>query len=178
MALLYYHLGKLIQAFVFSLRELIDTSFRKLRSAEAAFELLQSFKSIKSKGAIQRQMMSKLNDILQQFSREIETATQIFEIHRADPPLTRNQPPVAGAIKWSRSLFARLKHTMNKLLGMEADIRSEEAGRDVHDRYMSLARMVLAFEREKFGVWAESADNIAMQHLKQSILRREGKEGE
>ena len=29
-------------------RELIDTSFRKLRSAEGACELLQSFKSIKS----------------------------------------------------------------------------------------------------------------------------------
>lgn len=37
-------------------RELIDTSFRKLRSAEGACELLQSFKSIKSKGAIQKQV--------------------------------------------------------------------------------------------------------------------------
>lgn len=31
-------------------RELIDTSFRKLRSAEGACELLQNFKRIKSKG--------------------------------------------------------------------------------------------------------------------------------
>ncbi|GFH18109.1 uncharacterized protein HaLaN_14853, partial [Haematococcus lacustris] len=36
-------------------RELIDTSFRKLRSAEGACDLLQNFKSIKSKGAIQKQ---------------------------------------------------------------------------------------------------------------------------
>jgi len=47
-------------------RELIDTSFRKLRSAEGACELLQNFKHIKSKGAIQKQVINKFNDILEQ----------------------------------------------------------------------------------------------------------------
>lgn len=55
-------------------RELIDTSFRKLRSAEGAFELLSNFKSIESRGAIQQQMMNKLVDILEQFNREIGAA--------------------------------------------------------------------------------------------------------
>ena len=55
-------------------RELIDTSFRKLRSAEGAFELLASFRSIESRGAIQAQMMSKLADILEQFEREMLSA--------------------------------------------------------------------------------------------------------
>ncbi|GMH41526.1 hypothetical protein BSKO_09436 [Bryopsis sp. KO-2023] len=158
-------------------RELIDTSFRKLRSAEAAFELLQNFKSIKSKGAIQRQMMNKVNDILQQFSREIDLTAQIFEVHRDTPPLTRNQPPVAGAIKWSRSLFARVKQTMNKLMGVEADIRGEDSGREVHEKYMSFARAVMNFEKKKFSAWAETADGIAMQHLKQSILKKNPESG-
>ena len=52
---------------------------RKLRSAEAAFELLENFKSIKSQGAIRKQMMNKMNDILQQFSREIDATAAIFE---------------------------------------------------------------------------------------------------
>ena len=51
---------------------------RKLRSAEAAFELLENFKSIKSQGAIRKQMMNKMNDILQQFSREIDATAAIF----------------------------------------------------------------------------------------------------
>jgi dynein heavy chain len=136
-------------------RELIDTSFRKLRSAEGACELLQSFKSIKSKGAIQkqvccqgcrapsgercivcksqafadlcahtqhsclRQVMNKFNDILEQFAREIEQTTDIFERNKEAPPVTKNQPPVAGAIKWVRSLLERLKRTMAKLLSTE-----------------------------------------------------------
>jgi dynein heavy chain len=100
-------------------RELIDTSFRKLRSAEGACELLQSFKSIKSKGAIQKQVMNKFNDILEQFAREIEQTAEIFEKNKDAPPVTKNQPPVAGAIKWVRSLLERLKRTMAKLLSTE-----------------------------------------------------------
>jgi dynein heavy chain, axonemal len=63
-------------------RSLIDTSFRRLRSAEGAFELLQNFKKIESKGAIKEQMGSKLNDILDQFSREIDTVSANFAEHR------------------------------------------------------------------------------------------------
>ncbi len=77
-------------------RELIDTSFRKLRSAEGAFELLSNFKSIESRGAIQQQMMNKLVDILEQFHWEIGAAQEVFDRCRAQPPMTRNQPPVAG----------------------------------------------------------------------------------
>jgi dynein heavy chain len=136
-------------------RELIDTSFRKLRSAEGAFDLLQvrvhdgscmqaqdgqvdgsvdlqarpeglqhadpfclcsmgpaahpypcgwwllavqNFKSIKSRGAIQQQMMNKLVDTLEQFLREIIAAQEMFDRCKANPPLTRNQPPVAGGL--------------------------------------------------------------------------------
>lgn len=63
-------------------RDLINTSFRRLRSAEGAFELLQKFRQIKSKGAIKEQMESKLQDILKQFSREIDAVADIFEAGR------------------------------------------------------------------------------------------------
>ena len=96
-------------------RAFIDSSFKKLRNAEAAFELLQNFKSIKSEGAINKQMMDKFNDILEQFSREIDVTRDIFEANKATPPVTRNQPPVAGAINWSRSLFQRIRKTYNTL---------------------------------------------------------------
>lgn len=60
---------------------------RKLRSADAAFELLESFKSIQSRGAIRKQMMNKMNDILQQFRREIDSTTAIFHTLKVRPPL-------------------------------------------------------------------------------------------
>jgi dynein heavy chain, axonemal len=160
-----------------STRELIDTSFRKLRSAEGAFELLQNFKSIQSKGAIQKQMMNKLNDILEQFFREIEHTEEIFETHRATPPVTRNQPPVAGAIKWSRSLFARVKQTMAKLMTMEEVMMAEEIGQQVHAKYLALARSVMYFEKHWFSGWRDSINSIAMQHLKQPVFKKDASTG-
>lgn len=56
----------------------------------------QNFKSIKSRGAIQQQMMNKLVDTLEQFLREVIAAQEMFDRCKANPPLTRNQPPVAG----------------------------------------------------------------------------------
>jgi dynein heavy chain len=36
--------------------------------------------------------------------------------------VTKNQPPIAGAIKWARALLARLKQTMIKLHSTEEEI--------------------------------------------------------
>ncbi len=47
--------------------------------------------------------------------------------------MTRNQPPVAGAIKWSRSLFARVKQTMNKLAATEQEMMQDILGQQVGD---------------------------------------------
>ncbi len=58
--------------------------------------LLQNFKSIKSRGAIQQQMMNKLVDILEQFVRELAAAQDMFQRQQAAPPRTRDWPPVAG----------------------------------------------------------------------------------
>lgn len=58
---------------------------------------LQNFKSIKSRGAIQQQMMNKLVDTLEQFLREIIAAQEMFDRCKTNPLLTRNQPPVAGS---------------------------------------------------------------------------------
>lgn len=46
---------------------------RKLRSADAAFELLDSFSGIESRGTVAAAMLHKESDILAQFAREVRT---------------------------------------------------------------------------------------------------------
>eukprot|EP00898_Chlorokybus_atmophyticus_P006649 jgi/Chlat1/6986/Chrsp56S00523 len=154
-------------------RAFIDTSFKKLRSAEGAFELLQNFKQIKSEGAINRQMMDKFTDILEQLSREIDATRELFEQNISSPLSTRNQPPVAGAISWARSLFGRVRKTMNKIQTMGDALVKEEAGLEVMNKYTALAKSIMIFEKQWFSQWAEAADAMAMNHLKQPILRKE-----
>lgn len=52
-------------------KNFIDESFKSLRSAEAAFDMLLKFKHIRSREAVNRQMMMKFNDILAQYCKEV-----------------------------------------------------------------------------------------------------------
>lgn len=49
----------------------INESFKKLRSAEAAYDLFHKFKNIRSRKSINEEMMKRFNDILLQFSKEV-----------------------------------------------------------------------------------------------------------
>ena len=52
-------------------KHFIDESFKSLRSAEGAFAMLRNFKHIRSREAINSQMMKKFNDILLQYGKEV-----------------------------------------------------------------------------------------------------------
>ena len=49
----------------------------------------------------------------------------MFKAGEGNPPICKNQPPVAGAILWERSLFFRIKGTILKFQVMEGMLNSE-----------------------------------------------------
>ena len=92
--------------------------------------MLHNFKNIRSRDTINVTMMKKFNEILAQFEKEVESINQLFLQYKGNPPVAKNQPPVAGAISWSRSLFQRIKHTVLRFQTMKELIDSE-AGKAV-----------------------------------------------
>ena len=92
--------------------------------------MLHNFKNIRSRQSINTTMMQKFNEILVQFEKEVENINQLFLDQKDDPPISKNQPPVAGAIGWSRSLFQSIKHTVLRFQTMKELIDSE-AGKSV-----------------------------------------------
>ena len=52
-------------------KSFIDESFQSLRSAEGAFDMLQNFRHLRSREAINNQMMQKFKDILVQYGKEV-----------------------------------------------------------------------------------------------------------
>lgn len=50
---------------------IIDQSFKTLRSSAAAFDMLLKFKHIRSREAINNHLMRKFNDILAQYCKEV-----------------------------------------------------------------------------------------------------------
>jgi hypothetical protein len=46
---------------------------------------------------------------LLKFREEVDEIAHLFRRDKANPPIARDAPPVAGAIQWARSLFLRIK---------------------------------------------------------------------
>lgn len=108
----------------------INQSFKKLRSAEGAFDMLLRFKNIRSREAINSEMMKKFTDILTQYVREIDSIYEIFQKYKNDPPVYKNYPPASGAIAWARFLFKSMKNPMLKFLSIE-ELMNSEQGKEV-----------------------------------------------
>ncbi len=188
---------------------------RKLRSAQAAFELLDSFagSGVTARGAVAGAMLNKEADILAQFAHEvrwltsadahsdshsavntvnidlsrshrhlsvydiianvclastdsgsdiaaaipgaavqnitenhahvaqIDTTAAVYAQLSEDPPVTRSQPPVAGAIQWSRALFGRCKRTMKRAQALDATVLATDLGKAVRHAHVASSHL-------------------------------------
>ena len=159
------------------LKKFMDDSFTKLRSAEDTFNLLQKFRSIQENEQSGKLMDSKTLDILQQYDKELVHVQTLFKEHQERPPLCKNQPPLAGAINWSHSLFLRIRKTMAKFQQMD-ELFSTDKGKEVSKRFVTVSKDIRSYETRLFEEWKENVNTKAMNLLKQPIFRAEmdGKE--
>ncbi|KAJ1332384.1 hypothetical protein BSLG_008688 [Batrachochytrium salamandrivorans] len=140
-------------------KQFIDASFKKLRSAEGAFDLLQNIKNIKSRESINNQLMGKWYEILDQYTREVDIIEEIFKKHKENPPCAKNQPPIAGAIAWSHSLFTRIKKTIIRFQSLQEMLASEQ-GRSVTRKYLSVAKSMRDYEESTPNATAASTLSV------------------
>ncbi|XP_044296574.1 dynein axonemal heavy chain 10 isoform X1 [Varanus komodoensis] len=152
-------------------KSFIDESFKTLRSAEAAFDMLLNFKHIRSREAINKQMMMKFNDILVQYCKEVDIVNNIFTSNLNSPPLCKNHPPAAGAIYWARSLFYRIKHTIVRFQEVE-ELLSSEHGKEVKQKYLEVAKRMKEYEDMKYDQWRENTEEKLPILLKKTLLAK------
>jgi dynein heavy chain len=77
--------------------------------------LLRKFQIILQRENLKSDLDSKFNVIFQNNGLELEHVLQIYEKNKHAPSYTRNLPPVAGNINWSRHLLKRIKEPMKKI---------------------------------------------------------------
>ncbi|KAG2470484.1 DYH10 protein, partial [Polypterus senegalus] len=151
----------------------IDMSFKTLRSAEAAFDMLLKFKHIRSRQAINTQMMKKFNDILAQYMKEVDIINKLFEQNLNNPPLNKNQPPIAGAIAWERTLFHRIKHTIVRFLEMDEMLATDQ-GKAAKSKYLEVGKRMREYEEKQYEKWRDATEQVLPSYLMQSLLSKPG----
>jgi len=152
-------------------RFFIDASFRSLRSAQGAFDMLQNFQHIRTREAITTQLALKYDDVLDKFSQEMDTIQRLFSEQREQPPPAKNVPPTARSIRWAHALFLRMKATILKFQS-KPDLLKTERGSAVNLKYLQIGRAIRAYEQERHTEWRTRAEVLLPELLKQSILAR------
>lgn len=148
----------------------IDECFTVLINAENALEMLLKFKNIKTRAAIQQQLLRKFDMIMQQFSKEINIVENIYHRGKRHPPLLTYHPPMAGAIFWVRQLFHRLRRPV--LIFQEVrELKHNELKLLAFSQYFELSKQLKEFEKAKFNTWLEKALPIITAIMKKSVLR-------
>ena len=143
----------------------IDESFKTLRSAEGAFDMLLKFRHIRSRKAINERMMHKFHEILAQYCKEVENIDKLFESNKESPPIEKNHPPVAGAIYWEKNLFHRIKSVMIRLRTAE-DLMASEEGEFAKNKYLFTAKKMKNYETNLYEDWKAGVEKKLHKHLR------------
>lgn len=168
----------------------IKESFRKLRSAEGAFELVQNFQKIGADdtpdlngtatinnnnhpvagSSIKQQISNRYNDILEQYVHELEAIKLLFVANKEKPPLYKNYPPVAGSIAWARDLYQRAKRPILRFKNY-GGLLDDDFGDKVKLNYLEFARAVDNYVSDLFSDWELTVAVLAGERLKLPVLR-------
>jgi hypothetical protein len=116
-------------------------------------------------------MMDKFTNILEQYGREVERVASIFHQHRHNPPCSMQQPPIAGAILWARSLYHRIKKSIIRFQA-HGSLLTTEKGKEICKQYIAIAREITEYEERLFHDWEQSVRRTVEEKLKNFILRR------
>jgi len=97
--------------------------------------------------------------------------SELFMIHKDDPPIPKNMPPTAGKIAWARSIMNRIKGPIFKFKTKEGLLTKDE-GPEVTKKYITLSKQLdVEYEEKIFTAWNSKNTDYAISDLKENILK-------
>ena len=158
-----------------TLQEFVNNSFENMSSISHSLNLLHKFQRILQRETLKSDLDSKLNIIFLNYGLELEQVQQLYEKEKHDPPISRNLPPVAGNITWSRHLLKRIEEPIKKFETNQSLLAGRDAKRIIK-MYNKVARTLVAFEFLWYKAWVQSIDQ-AKTGLQATLIIRHPDDG-
>ncbi|XP_013370435.1 PREDICTED: dynein heavy chain 5, axonemal isoform X2 [Chinchilla lanigera] len=138
------------------LQKFMDISFEKIQDTNQALSMLKKFErlDIPNLG-----IDDKYRLILENYGADIDMISKLYMKQKHDPPLARDQPPIAGKILWARQLFHRIQQPMQLFQEHPTVLRTPEA-KPVIRSYNRVARVLLEFEVLYHRAWLQQIEGI------------------
>ncbi|TRY93886.1 hypothetical protein DNTS_016033 [Danionella cerebrum] len=155
------------------LKTFMDNTFEKIQSTERALNVLQKFERL---GIPDLGISEKYQKILQNFGRDIEVISRIYNKQKADPPIAPDLPPVAGKILWARQLYSRIQEPMDLFQQLPGVLSTPDA-KPIIRNYNRVAKVLLEFEVLYHRSWMTQTE-VVKAGLQASLLVKSPETGE
>nr|XP_031299189.1 dynein heavy chain 5, axonemal-like [Camelus dromedarius] len=138
------------------LQKFMDVTFEKIQNTNQALSMLKKFErlNIPDLG-----IDDKYRHILENYGADIDMISKLYTKQRCDPPLARDQPPIAGKILWARQLFHRIQQPMQLFQQHPTVLQTAEA-KPVIRSYNRVAKVLLEFEVLYHRAWLQQTEEI------------------
>ncbi|XP_052132221.1 dynein axonemal heavy chain 5, partial [Frankliniella occidentalis] len=130
---------------------IIEQNFASVWETPQGIRFLVRFEKVSTKIPLAR-MDEKYSRVLQYCEKEVEHILRLFRRQKDDPPLPRNFPPIAGRIKWSRSLNSHLEELVQ---GVSAHpvLKTLHATAELIRKYNHVSNTLNNYEAEMINAW-------------------------
>ncbi|KAM9098289.1 dynein axonemal heavy chain 5 [Sarcophilus harrisii] len=155
------------------LQVFMDITFENIQNTERGLMMLKKFErlNIPNLG-----IDEKYQTVLDNYGADIEMISKLYTKQKNDPPLARDQPPIAGKILWARHLFHRIQQPMQKFQQHPNVLTTAKAKHIVH-KYNKIAKILLEFEILYHSAWLQQTE-LTKIGLGASLLVRAPETGE
>uniref|UniRef100_H0X0M1 Dynein axonemal heavy chain 5 n=1 Tax=Otolemur garnettii TaxID=30611 RepID=H0X0M1_OTOGA len=138
------------------LQKFMDVTFEKIQNTNQALSMLKKFErlNIPNLG-----IDDKYRLILENYGADIDMISKMYTKQKYDPPLARDQPPIAGKILWARQLFHRIQQPMRLFQQHPTVLRTAEA-KPVIRSYNRMAKVLLEFEVLYHRAWLRQIEDV------------------
>ncbi|XP_040833581.1 dynein heavy chain 5, axonemal [Ochotona curzoniae] len=138
------------------LQKFMDITFEKIQNTNQALSMLKKFErlNIPNLG-----IDDKYRLILEKYGADIDMISKLYTKQKYDPPLARDQPPIAGRILWARQLFHRIEQPM-KLFQQHPTVLKTPEAKPVIRSYNRMAKVLLEFEVLYHRAWIQQSEVV------------------
>uniref|UniRef100_A0A4W3K4F2 Dynein heavy chain 5, axonemal-like n=1 Tax=Callorhinchus milii TaxID=7868 RepID=A0A4W3K4F2_CALMI len=118
----------------------------------------------------------QLRKILLDYGNNIDCVSETYTQQKADPPLPRDFPPVAGKIIWAWQLFRRIRDPM-ELFEQRPEVLQSEDAKKIIRNYNRVGRVLLEYEVLYHRAWMQQI-GTAQLGLQATLLVKHPETGE
>ncbi|CBZ52391.1 hypothetical protein NCLIV_021800 [Neospora caninum Liverpool] len=162
------------------LTSVLTAGFDDSNTILGRIKLFESFGSLLERPIIKDELEKKHALLLQQYRHDVKEVQKIFREgctaitqQTGSVPGFANQPPVAGALFWSRALRERVEEPMQRLLVFSKSVQEKpEEFKEVEKQYLCVVRATQEYEEEMRKVWGDTSVESTKEKLEDLLLRR------